>query len=197
MSKPSTKGRGIRTKLDLDYSYGEEPKKSLNKIEFEDQDKDIIENDEDELLVSGSEEAHLKDEDKKKRAREFEARKTKGQKYLGYNDFLNKEERDTNGYKFDESDDFKKLDEKGWNKFIGFLSVRVIAPLILIIHGVTTGLVFWKVYQFDFSVNSQLITENLMPWIAGAWSINLFLVHYITKRIFRHNYFKLRSTMSQ
>lgn len=206
MARGTVKPTNNRKKLNLDYSYGEDSKttsiQNESEIIIENGDKDeeeIIDDDinnDNELIIAGSKKAikdkTFKDQDKKRRAKEFQKSKEKGQKYLGYNDFLNNDERDPNGYKFDESDDFKKLDEIGWNRLIGFLLIRLLAPIILVLHGVISGLVLWKVYEFDFSVDGDLIANNRMPWIAGAWSINLFLVHWLSKYLFRHNYYKLR-----
>lgn len=199
MAKRGVTTRSSKKQLNLDYSYGEEKKDIQQDVEDYNPGLDLTE--EEELVIAGSkkaeEEKKLKDEEFKAKARAFQQRKIKNQKYLGYSDFLNNEERDLNGYKFDENDDFNKLDETGWNIFIGFLSVRLIAPILLILHGIGTGLAFWKIYEFDFSNDSVLIKNNLMPWIAGIWSLNLFIVHGLTKYLFRKNYYKLRTELKQ
>lgn len=189
--------RGSRKTATLDYSYGEERPQPSEELPVPTDEDSATGEDNDELIVGSRK--HMaakkaKDEELQERVRARQARREKSQKYLGYSDFLNSNECDSNGYRFDENDDFGRLDEAGWNRIIGFVLIRIVAPLLLVVQGIVVGLVLWRVYEFDFSPTGVLASQNCLPWIAGALSMNAFLVHGISKQLFRRNYYKLRNT---
>lgn len=199
-------GKNSKKNQKLDYTYGEEEVLANKKIDNStiDDDYEIVEremeeeseiNEDKEELIIGSQkrmnDKRQKDNELHERALSAQEERRLKQKYLGYSDFITNG-YDSNGYKFDENDDFKSLDTKGWNMVIGYVLIRIFAPLILIFHGIVVGLVLWKVYEFDFTPESKLSKDNAMPWIAGAMSLNVFIVHYVSKYLFSNNYYKLR-----
>lgn len=204
----NSRNRKGRKELNLDYSYGEESdvlgnggaagegtaNEGTGLDNEEDKDiimKEIEENDE---LIIGSSKAMAdkkhKDKANLNKAKNKQREKMKNSKYLGYEDLVNG--YDKNGYKFDESDDFEKLDYKGWNLIIGYILIRIVSPVILIFHAVVIGLVLWKVYNFDFSPDSEIARLNCMPYITGCLSLNAFFVHWVSKYLFKSNYYKPR-----
>lgn len=192
MSRPVKANNRKKGAPEFDYTYGEEDKGTLLPKEGQ---PNADESSSDELIVGSKkkmEETTQKEADLDRRAKEFQKAKEEKQKYLSYSDFVNNDDYETNGYKYDKDDDFAKMDVSGWSLMIGFILIRVVSPLILILHGIVIGLVLWKVYEFDFSVESPLVKTNSMPWVTGALSVNAFVVHWLSKFLFKNNYYKPR-----
>lgn len=198
MAKPGA--RGSRKKATLDYSYGEETPAATTTAAAAPSaaEQAGFDDDADELVVGSRKkmkDKQTKELERHERARAHQARREKAQKYLGYSDFLNSSECDSNGYRFDETDDFHKLDEAGWNRVVGFVLVRIVSPLILVVQGIVVGLVLWRVYDLDFSPTGVLAQQNCLPWVAGALSLNAFLVHGLSKHVFFcKSYYKPRAS---
>lgn len=199
---PKGGARGSRKKTTLDYSYGEETAASTTTAAAvplaEEQPGPDGDDVNDELVVGSRKkmkDKQAKELERHERARARQARREKAQKYLGYSDFLNSSECDRNGYRFDETDDFHRLDEAGWNRVVGFVLVRIVSPLILVVQGIVVGLVLWRVYDLDFSPTGVLAQQNCLPWVAGALSLNAFLVHGLSKHVFFcKSYYKPRAS---
>ena len=175
-------------KRNLDYSYGETTSNVVNKINDDDGD----DNNSEDLIIGSRKSSLIKTQ--KKKDEEIERRnriraKVKKGKYFGYEEILEKE---LNEGEEGNEEGFEVFDESKWIKFIGFLTVRIVSPLLLILHALSVGLVLWLVYQFDFSDKGTLSKSNAMPWIMGTLSFNVFLVHYVSKSVFKNTYYKRR-----
>lgn len=157
-----------RTKK-LDYTYGQEPKVSTTSTAASSDDKES--------------EIHAR---ARARAAAHEAKR----KYLSYSDFLTHTDYETNGYAYDRTDDFSRLDATGWARIIGFVLVRMVSPLMLVLHAAVLGLVLWKGYSLDFSASSVLAQQNVLPWTMGALTVHAAAVHGLAKLLFAHNYYK-------
>ncbi|ODV82794.1 hypothetical protein CANARDRAFT_109577 [[Candida] arabinofermentans NRRL YB-2248] len=102
--------------------------------------------------------------------------KRRESKYATLGDLDNKDSED------------EPFDDKKWAKLIGFVSIRVISPLILILHCLSTILYIW--YYHSFTIDDELLSK--MPYIMGPLSLNLFAVHFFNKWFFRNTFYKPR-----
>lgn len=160
----------------LDYSYGESPSASGNAgIEIVDGDED---DDEDDLIVGSRTSAvtnRTKQDDLMERVRLREAKRLANSKYLGYNDFASGESESI----------------IAWNRFIGYVLIRIVSPFILIGHCFYLGYYLWKVYEFNFA-HSDLTKQYIMPIVVGVICLHSVIVHFINKSLFKSNYYKRR-----
>lgn len=119
---------------------------------------------------------------------------TTNNKYLLYQEFLENDDYETNGYKYDKDDNFDKLDLKGWNTFVGFMLIRIASPIFLLVHAIALGVYVWM-KGFDFSVNGPLASGpygGVGAIILVSLSFHAFLVHGFNKWLFRRTYWKKR-----
>lgn len=159
----------------LDYTYGEKPTHSTTSTTPDDGG----------TTAAAEAEIHAR---ARARAVADEAKR----KYLSYSDFATRTDYETNGYTYDGTDDFGRLDVAGWARMVGFVLVRMVSPLMLVAHAVVLGLVLWKYYAFDFSAGGVLAQQNVLPWAMGAICMHAAVVHGVAKQLFSHNYYKRR-----
>ncbi|GMM31295.1 hypothetical protein DAMA08_040400 [Martiniozyma asiatica (nom. inval.)] len=181
----------------LDFSYGETEQavkgKSQNESKEEQLEQDQTEEDQ---LIIGSHKSMIdskqKQEIEEKKMLANQEAKMKNQLYFGYSDFVQSKLNPSDPAAPTAQAGFDNYSEKAWNMFIGYVLIRVIAPIILVTHCLTIILVvYWK-YNFDFSVDSELTRSNAMPYVMGAMCIHSLIVHVFNKKIFSRNYYKKR-----
>lgn len=183
VSRPSKKNSKV-----LDYSYGETPKvvEPVVKNGQNDVDDEREDNDEDDLIVgsrTSTKTKRQKDDDFMERVQEREAKRLANSKYLGYNDFTNGGNNTTTT---SEKDSIKT-----WNRFIGYVLIRIVSPFILIGHCLFMGYNLWQVYKFNFG-HEDLTKQFIMPIVVGVISLHSVIVHFINKSLFKDNYYKKR-----
>ncbi|VEU20364.1 DEKNAAC101164 [Brettanomyces naardenensis] len=97
--------------------------------------------------------------------------------YYTYNDFV------------PPSRPWSGMTEKEWRIMLGFLLIRVFAPMILILHTLAIVAYSWFKYRFRFD-EAELAAK--VPWLMTPLCGNLLIVQFLSKVLFRRNYYRQR-----
>ncbi|QPG73983.1 hypothetical protein FOA43_001299 [Brettanomyces nanus] len=84
---------------------------------------------------------------------------------------------------------WSNMGKSEWQLMIGFIAIRIGAPLILIIHTLMMMGFMYTKYNFDFS-NPQLVEK--FPFIVAPLCGNLLVVQFFSKLLFKRNYYRQR-----
>lgn len=77
-----------------------------------------------------------------------------------------------------------------WELFIGFILIRMISPLFLIIHTVAIFGYIWKKFNFKFDTPEL---AKMYSYLISPLCGNLLIVQFLNKFLFRKNYYRQRS----
>ena len=84
---------------------------------------------------------------------------------------------------------WSEMDEQSWNLVIGFILIRFLSPLILVLQTVITFGYMW--FKFRLRLDNPILAK-IYPYSMASLCLNLLTVQFVNKWLFNNNYYKLR-----
>lgn len=85
---------------------------------------------------------------------------------------------------------WSKMDDQSWSLIIGFVLIRVLSPLILVLHTVFTFGYMW--FKFRLRLDNPVLAK-IYPYLMTWLCLDLLIVQFGNKWLFSHNYYRLRN----